>query len=99
MRQGGQFVKFPSRMLKAFGLLNLIRFLLRINTQEKLFAHLSRRFGFSLVPVVLSDGHYAIDVDNERTLSVTEKILQRRESDPAGSPVTGLKQERRVHQG
>ena len=84
MREGGQFVKYPSRIIKAFGLMNLIRFRLGWGSKEKLFAQVSRRFGYKLVPVVLSDGHYAIDVDNERTLNVTEKILKRREGDRSG---------------
>jgi GTP:adenosylcobinamide-phosphate guanylyltransferase len=82
-REGGQFVKFPRRIIKAFGLLNLIRFKLGNGTKEKLFAQISRRFGLKLVPVVLSDGHYAIDVDNETTFAVTEKILERRERETA----------------
>lgn len=81
MREGGQFIKFPRRIIKAFGLINLIRFRLGTGSKEKLFAQVSRRFGFKLVPVVLSDGHFAIDVDNERTFAVTEKILKRREGD------------------
>ncbi len=81
MRDGGQFVKFPRRIIKAFGLLNLIRFRMGTGSKEKLFDQISRRFGIKLVPIELSDGHYAIDVDNERTLAVTEKILKRREGD------------------
>ncbi|MEE4288665.1 MAG: hypothetical protein V2J14_04790, partial [Erythrobacter sp.] len=81
MREGGQFVKFPRRIIKAFGLINLIRFKLGSGSKEKLFEQVSKRFGFKLVPIELSDGHYAIDVDNERTLNVTEKILKRREGD------------------
>jgi GTP:adenosylcobinamide-phosphate guanylyltransferase len=78
-REGGQFVKFPRRIIKAFGLLNLIRFRLGTGTKEKLFAQISRRFGLKLVPVVLSDGHFAIDVDNETTYAVTQRILTARE--------------------
>ena len=81
MREGGQFVKFPRRIIKAFGLMNLIRFRLGTGSKEKLFEQVSKRFGFKLVPIELSDGHYAIDVDNERTLAVTEKILKAREGD------------------
>ncbi len=81
MREGGQFMKFPSRIIKAFGLMNLIRFRLGTGSKEKLFEQVSKRFGFNMVPVELSDGHYAIDVDNERTFNVTEKILKRREGD------------------
>jgi len=79
MRGGGQFVKFPSRIIKAFGLMNLIRFRLGNGSKEKLFEQVSKRFGFKMVPVELSDGHYAIDVDNQRTFDVTERILKRRE--------------------
>jgi GTP:adenosylcobinamide-phosphate guanylyltransferase len=85
MREGGQFMKYPSRIIKAFGLINLVRFRMGWGSKEKLFAQISRRFGFKLVPVVLSDGHYAIDVDEERTLAVTEKILKRREGDRTGA--------------
>ena len=81
MRGGGQFVKCPSRIIKAFGFMNLIRFRLGNGSKEKLFQQISKRFGFNLVPIELSDGHYAIDVDNERTFNVTEKILKRREGD------------------
>ena len=78
MRGGGQFVKFPKRIAKAFGVINLIRFFLGWGTKEKLFAQVSRRFGFSMVPIEMSHGHCAIDVDNERTFQVTEKLLTKR---------------------
>ncbi|MDY7096951.1 MAG: NTP transferase domain-containing protein [Pseudomonadota bacterium] len=81
MREGGQFVKFPRRIIKAFGLMNLIRFRLGTGSKEKLFDQISKRFGFKLVPIELSDGHYAIDVDNFRTHEITEKILKRREGE------------------
>ncbi|MEM7781137.1 MAG: NTP transferase domain-containing protein [Pseudomonadota bacterium] len=79
MRGGGQFIKFPSRIIKAFGFMNLIRFKLGNGSKEKLFTTLSKRFGVKLVPIELSDGHYAIDVDNERTFNITARILERRE--------------------
>ncbi|MEM7665041.1 MAG: hypothetical protein AAF250_04230 [Pseudomonadota bacterium] len=84
MREGGQFVKFPRRIIKAFGFMNLIRFRMGWGSKEKLFEQISRRFGFKMVPIVVSDGHYAIDVDNERTFEVTEKILKRREGEIGG---------------
>ena len=89
MREGGQFVKYPSRIIKAFGLMNLIRFRLGTGSKEKLFEQVSRRFGFPLVPVELSDGHYAIDVDNQRTFDVTEKILREREGDRSAGAGAG----------
>lgn len=79
MREGGQFVKFPSRIIKAFGLMNLVRFRMGWGSKEKLFEQISRRFKVRLVPIELSDGHYAIDVDNQRTFDVTERILRERE--------------------
>ncbi len=79
MRQGGQFVKYPLRIIKAFGLINLVRFRLGTGSKEKLFEQVSKRFGFKIMPVELSDGRYAIDVDNQRTFDVTERILRQRE--------------------
>lgn len=78
MRGGGQFVKYPGRIAKAFGLLNLIRFFFGWGTKEKLFAQVSRRFGIKLMPLEMNHGYCAIDVDNERTLQVTEKLLMKR---------------------
>ena len=78
LRNGGQFVKFPSRIAKAFGLTNLIRFYFGWGSKEKLFEQVSRRFGYKLVPIEMSNGEYAIDVDNERTFRVTEKLLAKR---------------------
>ncbi len=78
MRSGGQFVKYPGRIAKAFGMINLIRFFLGWGTKEKLFGQVSRRFGFKLVPLEMENGYCAIDVDNERTFHVTEKLLMKR---------------------
>jgi GTP:adenosylcobinamide-phosphate guanylyltransferase len=80
MRNGGQFVKYPSRIAKAFGLMNLIRFYFGWGDKEKLFEGISRRFGYKLVPIVMSKGEFAVDVDNQRTFEVTEKLLAKRES-------------------
>ncbi|HEX5645217.1 MAG TPA: hypothetical protein VFX62_06875, partial [Erythrobacter sp.] len=80
MRSGGQFVKFPKRIAQAFGVINLIRFYFGWGSKEKLFAQVSRRFGFKLVPIEMSNGEFAIDVDNERTFAVTERLLARREA-------------------
>ena len=79
-RNGGQFVKFPSRIAKAFGVVNLIRFFLGWGTRERLFAQVSKRFGMKMRPIVVSKGEYAIDVDNERTFEVTERLLKKREA-------------------
>ncbi len=80
MRTGGQFMKFPSRIAKAFGLMNLIRFYFGWGDKDKLFAQVSKRFGYKLAPIVLSNGEFAIDVDEERSFGVTEKLLAKREA-------------------
>ena len=83
-RNGGQFVKKPHRIAKAFGIVNLIRFFIGNANREELFDKMGRRFGFKLASVVLSNGEYAIDVDNQRTFEVTERLLAKREG--AGTP-------------
>ncbi len=79
-REGGQFAKNPGRLLRAFGLMNVIRFRLGRTSLQKMFAHLSRRFGLSMRPVVLADGAHAIDVDNERTYAIAESLLKGRQA-------------------
>jgi len=74
-RQGGQFAKHPGRIVKAFGLVNLIRFRFGIGSLDAAFARFSRRFGRLLRPVVLEDGAVAIDVDNVRTHGIAEELL------------------------
>ncbi len=81
MREGGQFVKFPRRIAKAFGWMNLIRFYFGWGTKEMIFGQVSKRFGFKVTPIVMSKGDYAIDVDNFRTFDVTERMLKKREAD------------------
>lgn len=76
-REGGQFAKHPKRIVKAFGLLNLLRFRFGLSTLDGMFRHISRRFGVRVRPMVVTDGRLAIDVDNERTHRVAEEILAR----------------------
>src|SRR3546814_8312603 len=52
-REGGQFAKHPSRIVKAFGILNLIRFRFGLTTLEGIFRHISRRFGVRVRPMVV----------------------------------------------
>lgn len=77
-RRGGQFAKHPMRILRAFGLLNLIRFRFGIGTLRAAFLRFSRRFGVAIRPVILADGAVAIDVDNDRTLRIAEDLLRDR---------------------
>jgi GTP:adenosylcobinamide-phosphate guanylyltransferase len=76
-RQGGQFVKYPRRIIAAFGLWNLIRFKYGLATIGGLFASVSRRFRLKVIPHIFADGRLAIDVDNERTHRVAEELIAR----------------------
>lgn len=76
-REGGQFAKNPGRIIKAFGLINLIRFRLGWGTLDQAFVRFSRRFGIRMCPVIFNDGRLAIDVDNERTHRVVSEIMGR----------------------
>jgi hypothetical protein len=77
-RHGGQFAKKPERIIKAFGVLNLIRFRLGRHSLAQMFQFVSRRFGVEIRPLVYEgEGRIAIDVDNERTHRVAEEVLAR----------------------
>lgn len=78
-RGGGQFVKKPLRVLHAFGLLNLLRFRFGLGPIHHVFRRLSRRLKVDIAPLLVSDGATAIDVDNERSLRVTEALMARRD--------------------
>lgn len=95
-RGGGQFAKFPMRIVKAFGLLNLIRFRYGLATLDGAFRSFSRRFGIAIRPALVSDGALAIDVDNERTLHVAEMILGERGS-ALGEPPQEVRLDRPAH--
>ncbi|OCC22469.1 spore coat biosynthesis protein F [Croceicoccus estronivorus] len=84
-RSGGQFAKYPKRILGAFGLANLVRFKFGIGSLADNFERFSGRFGFPIVPVVLGDGATAIDVDNARTFDIAEELLAARTSLPAAA--------------
>lgn len=77
-RHGGQFAKRPERIIKAFGILNLVRFRLGWSSLDRMFRHISSRFGVTIRPLVFEgEGRLAIDVDNDRTHKVAEEVLQR----------------------
>lgn len=74
-RGGGQFVKRPIRVLRAFGFVNLLRFRFGLGPIHHVFRRISRRLRIAVVPLLVSDGRTAIDVDDERSLRVTEMLL------------------------
>lgn len=76
-RGGGQFVKKPLRILRAFGLLNLLRFRFGLGPIHHVFARLSRRLKVDIAPLLVRNGATAIDVDNERSLRITEALMTR----------------------
>lgn len=77
-RSGGQFIKYPSRIAKTFGLWNLFKFYFGLGSVQACFDGIGRKLGFPVRMVELSDGAMAIDVDNERSHRVTAKLLEQR---------------------
>lgn len=77
-RGGGQFIKKPLRVLRAFGLINLLRFRFGLGPIYVVFDRLGRHMRLKLVPVLVSDGAAAIDVDNDRSHRVTEQVMAAR---------------------
>jgi hypothetical protein len=76
-RGGGQFVKKPLRVMQAFGLVNLLRFRFGLGPIHHIFARISRRLKVEVAPLLIGDGATAIDVDNMRSLAVTEALMRR----------------------
>jgi GTP:adenosylcobinamide-phosphate guanylyltransferase len=74
-RGGGQFAKKVGRIIDAFGLINLILLRLRLASLEHGLKRISRRLGLSVMPVILTDGRNAIDVDNERTYAIVADLI------------------------
>ena len=78
-RGGGQFIKKPLRVLRAFGLINLLRFRFGLGPIHHIFARISRHLKVEVAPLLVSNGATAIDVDNECSLRVTEALMKRPE--------------------
>jgi len=74
-REGGQFMNNPSRLVRAFGLFNILLMRLKLVTIDKAFERISRRLGVKLRIVHLGDGSQAIDVDNQRTYEIARGVL------------------------
>lgn len=77
-RRGGQFVKKPLRVMQAFGLINLLRFRFGLGPIHHVFARISRHMNLEIAPLLVRNGATAIDVDNERSLRVTEALMAQR---------------------
>lgn len=77
-REGGQFQKNAGRMVRAFGLFNIVLMRFGLVTLAQGLARVGKRFGTRIVPVVFEDGALAIDVDNARTFAICEWVLGQR---------------------
>ena len=77
-RSGGQFRKKPWRILKTFGVMNLILYRLgRISLKDAL-RRISNSFGIGISACEVPWPFAPIDVDNPRTFALSERILQQR---------------------
>ena len=76
-RGGGQFVKKPFRVMQAFGLINLLRFRFGLGPIHHIFQRISRHLDVEIAPLLVRNGATAIEVDNERSLRVTEALMRR----------------------
>ncbi|TIX50519.1 nucleotidyltransferase family protein [Alteraurantiacibacter aquimixticola] len=74
-RGGGQFLKFPKRFVGAFGVLNLIGYRLGVLKTKTMLDRVSRRFGKKIRLQITDRGRFAVDVDDQNTYDVTEKLL------------------------
>ncbi|HMN53849.1 MAG TPA: hypothetical protein PKC32_06625, partial [Sphingopyxis sp.] len=70
-------VKKPVRVMQAFGLINLLRFRFGLGPIHHIFQRISRHLNVIVAPLLVSNGATAIDVDNERSLRVTEALMKR----------------------
>jgi len=76
---GGQFGKKPRRILKAFGLVPLILYKLRLVTLDGVFRSISRSMRITARPVIIPWAEGPIDVDNPKDFALVESILKTRE--------------------
>jgi GTP:adenosylcobinamide-phosphate guanylyltransferase len=77
--------KKPWRLVAAFGIAPLLRFVTGTLTPARAFDAVSRRLGLTLAPVMMPQAEAAIDVDKPADKELAERILARREG-PATAP-------------
>jgi GTP:adenosylcobinamide-phosphate guanylyltransferase len=80
-RGGGQFGKRHRRILKAFGLMPFILYKFKLVTIEGIARRIGNSFGVSMAPVFLPYDYGPIDVDDQTSFDLTEKILRKREGE------------------
>ena len=82
-REGGQFMKNKGRMVRAFGLFNILLMRAGLMSTATAARRIGKRFGVTASRIIFEDGALAIDVDNERTYAIAEQVLKDR-ARPAG---------------
>jgi len=82
-REGGQFQKNRDRMIRAFGMFNILLMGLKLVSAPGAIRRVGKRFGITMEATIFADGGLAIDVDNERTYAVCEELLPSRKQVPA----------------
>ncbi|WP_417449850.1 NTP transferase domain-containing protein [Kordiimonas sp.] len=75
---GGQFGKKPQRILKAFGLMFMLRYRYKLATIDQLARTLGRRWKMNVQVIRMPFADAPIDVDNPGDFALTERILQSR---------------------
>ncbi len=80
MRGGGQFRKRNWRILKAFGLFNLIGYRYKLYSLQGLARAASRRFKLNVVAVSMPFADAGVDADKESSFNFVDQALKKRES-------------------
>jgi GTP:adenosylcobinamide-phosphate guanylyltransferase len=86
-REGGQFMRNPARMARAFGLFTILLMRAGWLTRKSAARRIGRRFGIDFEAIVTDDGTQAIDVDNPRTYNIVASILAARQGKEAPTPI------------
>ena len=79
-REGGQFAKHPGRVLRAFGLFNLLAYRFAWFSNASAIKRIGARHGADLAAIEMPFPEAPIDVDNERTARIAGEILTARQA-------------------
>jgi GTP:adenosylcobinamide-phosphate guanylyltransferase len=78
-RGGGQFAKKHWRIFKAFGLMPFLLYKFKLVSIEQIIRRIGRGFGISVAPVFLPYDYGPIDIDDQVSFDLSERILKQRE--------------------
>ncbi|SFF89906.1 MobA-like NTP transferase domain-containing protein [Novosphingobium sp. CF614] len=85
-RDGGHSARNAVRVVRAFGVVNLLLLRFRLVSLATGLGRISRRIGLRIAPVVLPDGTQAIAVDNDRAYAVAAGLMAPAE-EPRSEPL------------